>query len=292
MNILITGATGFLGSNLISNLIETSNISVITSSVSKFNEKYPNIIAYSYDDLYQKNINFNKINCIIHCGFARNSDPFKLAESLNFTSELVMQSKASNVNKFINISSQSVYDQSRKEPAKETDIVKPKSLYAMAKYASEKIVESNFKNTNITYTSIRLASLTGDGFEYRMTDRFVKNVINNKPIKINGGGRQIISYLDGTKCAEIIIQFIKLPILPEKCNLGTENYYTLNEIIDIIKNTGGKYGYIPKVEITETDDFINSSLNIDVLKSYLSTDLKWNLIENIDNLYKKYMRVK
>jgi len=291
MNVLITGATGFLATNILNKLPSTFNVFAITSAPNFISDKYDNVQCYTYSDLYSNNIEFDKFECIIHCGFARNSNPIHLAESLNFTNKLVSQVPKNSTMNFINISSQSVYDSQRKEIANEESLVKPLTLYAMAKYSSEKIIESNFDKTNINYTNLRLASLTGEGFEYRLTDKFVKSIINNQPIIINGGGNQVISYLDGYKAAEIIYEIIRISEknkIPEVCNVGVKDNYRLIELARVCQKIGIEYGYLPQIEVVNSEDFSNNSLDVGLLSELVNINLDWDLDRNIRELFEKY----
>ncbi|MCO4096701.1 SDR family oxidoreductase [Macrococcoides canis] len=288
MNLLITGASGFLGSNLISIIPKNENISVITSSPEKFKNIDFNVNCYSYSDLYEDKIDFDNIDCVIHCGFTRTSEPDKLAESINFTSKLVELSSKSKLKRFINISSQSLYNPKREVPAKETDKVVPTNLYAMAKYSCEVIVSSLLKNSTINHTSIRLASLTGVGFEFRLTDRFVKNVINAKDLSINGNGNQVISYMDGKLAAKVLLELIyKEEKLPELLNVGVENSVRLKEVVSTIVDNARYYNFTPNVEIVDSDDYMNLSLNVNELKKLVDIDLYWDLNKNINEIFER-----
>ena len=286
MNILVTGASGFLGNIIVNKLKNDHQIILITSKKEHFNEN--EYIIYDYNDLYDKNINFKEIDYIIHCGFARSSEPSNLVDSINFTTELVKQSSISKIKGFIHISSQSVYDAQRKEPATEDDVPKPNSKYGLAKYCCERIVESNLEKHNIQFTNLRLGSLTGENFTYRLTHRIVKSLINDGSININGKGNQVISYLEGRVAADMIISLIDYDQWSTIYNIGSSNSYTLSEIANTIISVGSKYGYKGLLNIEDTDDYVNLSLDTTKFNHKTNISHWWDLESNIIEIFNLY----
>ena len=69
------------------------------------------------------------------------------------------------------------------------------------------MLDTIFRDSDTRYTSIRLASLIGPGFDIRVVSKFVKSAFENKTIKIVGG-KQIFEFLDVRDAAGALISLI------------------------------------------------------------------------------------
>lgn len=263
--VLVSGASGLLGNELVNQLLNDSNYKVIalTSQVDKLAKQYnhENLLVLHIDDWIDTIDSNVEIDAFINCAFPRSSKPDQLAKGLVFTENIIKDTVSLGVKSIINISSQSVYSQKEKTVTDESLTVAPESLYGMAKYASERIVHTicETKNEKIYYTNIRLASLTGRDFDVRMTNRFVKSALTNQPITINGGG-QSISYLEVRDAAAALISMIDVEASEWKTeyNLGNNESFTLLELTDIIQETA-KQQSISDVEVIVNEGQANFS---------------------------------
>src|SRR5699024_3411692 len=143
--ILVSGASGLLGNELVNQLLNERNYKIIALTsqkhklVDQFNGK--NILVLQINDWVEEIDSDVKIDTFINCAFPRSSDPGQLAQGLKFTENIISDAVSLNVKSIINISSQSVYSQKEKAVIDESLTVAPESLYGMAKYACERIVK-------------------------------------------------------------------------------------------------------------------------------------------------------
>lgn len=284
MKILISGAGGFLGSEVIRQLLDRGNYDVFayTSQKDKLKAKFSNnnnLTCFDYEDWKNENIPFDEIDVLINCAFARTSDGKELASSLDFTNEFMSDAASGGVGGIINLSSQSVYSQTREFAATESTTVIPESLYAVTKYSTELLISNICKNFNVPYTNLRLASLVGQGFDVRLTNRFIKSAINGETIKIIGG-RQIISYMDVRDAADGLIALASVDpyIWKPIYNFGVEESYRLPQIAEIVKKIA--YEFISEsvnVEVKEGKDFLNLSLDCTSFYADTSWKPKYNM---------------
>src|SRR5699024_2823188 len=234
---------------------------------------------------------FNEqVDILINCAFPRSSKPEELALGIPFTEQLIKDSIDFGIQNIINISSQSVYTQKDKEDVTEESNVQPESLYGMTKFACERVVALLCEKHNINYSNIRLGSLTGLNFDARMTNRFVKKAINGELITINGGNQKI-SYLDVRDAATGLIKMIKQnpnnwrPIY----NLGNQSYFTLIELIDIIKEKAKKNDLNNlDIKISEGDSNYNNIMNNTCFYEQFSFKPEFSLNKIIDELFEEY----
>ena len=264
MNILISGAGGFLGSQLIGQLLKKGNDKILayTSNPKKLMDRFDNHKDLSsYDN--KEDLPFNKVDILINCAFARTSDGRELASSLDFTNEFISFAAENGVGGVINISSQSVYSQKRKLAASESTSVIPESLYGVTKYATEILISNICENTNVPYTHLRLGSLAGQGFNARLTNRFIKSAIKGLTIKIVGG-KQIISYMDVRDAASGLVAMTSLKPNEWKpvYNFGTEESHRLPEIAELVKKIAPEFiSNEVNIEVEEGENFMNLSMD-------------------------------
>ena len=158
--VLVTGATGFFGKEIVSQLLKKGDYSVIAVSgrhadTSGFIQEHPRLTRCSSSDLFSKS--FPGIDTVVNCAFARSNDCTLLVQSLDFTECLIKRLRELGAKSTINISSQGVYKRLPVgELSHEESPILPIDLYSMTKYATEKMfLSSSLPNV----TNVRLGSL-------------------------------------------------------------------------------------------------------------------------------------
>jgi len=167
--ILITGATGFLGSRLVEKISTIKGLEILATGRTL---KTPNIsnksnLEYVLGNL--EDIKFidsltNGVDAIIHTAALSsqmgNPKDFH-STNIEVTKHLLIAAKAKRVKKFIFISSPSVYFRFKHQlELKESDILpKPINSYSYSKREAEKLVESS----GIPYVILRPRALIGRG---------------------------------------------------------------------------------------------------------------------------------
>lgn len=194
-NIVITGASGVVATELISQLNQASAdyfIYAITTHYNHLRKRYSNntnIECLDLEEFAKKKVH---IDVVLHCAFARNGDGKQISSSLQYTQILLDIIKEKEVDYFVYISSQSVYDGNVPSPRDEKCPISPNSIYALGKYAGELLTDSSLSKTSIRYTSLRLASV---GNSARFLNVFVTRAMAESPIIVMGGGQKT-SFID------------------------------------------------------------------------------------------------
>ena len=156
-NILVTGASGLLGSHIVKHLLEQDChiiVSILPEEKSTYHPLEGVEVIFNNDILVG---NLPHISTVINCAFGRRNQAQDLASAIDFTQKLINGFKLAHVDSIINISSQGVY---KRLPVGELSVedspIEPIDLYSMTKYAVEKTFEtSGLANV----TNIRLASI-------------------------------------------------------------------------------------------------------------------------------------
>ena len=269
--VVITGASGFLCYELVRELSADSDIklAVVTSKTEEAAERFEkyDVEIYHNKDLLDGNILKGYSDCLIHTDFCRQDDGRKLAESLQF-SEKVFRIAAESKVGVINISSQAVYgmDRSGTLPGESSSMC-PEYLYAMAKAASELLLESVMENCaeRVPYTNIRMAALIGPGYfiPQNILYKFIMNALNGDKISIVGG-KQKFSFLDVRDAAQALGRMITAGQTKWKTiyNLGhtgqTDIVYMAETVNGCMVSLG--LNRVP-IQIKEEDIFINAGMD-------------------------------
>lgn len=284
--VLITGASGYLGHHLVKSFVERGDTKIIAIGgrpEDKVNPLPDNPLVqfYTLDRLFIDQ--FDDIDTVINCAFARSNDATLLAQAFDFTEMLIHRLEDLKVKSVINLSSQGVYKRLPKgELSVENSPIEPVDLYSMAKYASEKL----FSVSDIPYvTNIRLASLM---MPQRFLFFFVQKAVHGEKFMVTAPN-QYAALLDVTDAASGLVAVTTLP--HEKrfnvYNLGIGTQYSLLEYANSVKSIGEKFGYTVEYEIA--DNIIESNAGMDCSKLMKDTGWKPTILkdEMITNLYKK-----
>ncbi len=274
-NILITGATGFLATELINQLQHTNyNVFALSSSkekvIAKFGQK---VETYNLDEWENGVLPLETMDVVIHCAFARAyKGGQEIAKSLLFTEKLFSRVIESKVSALINISSQEVYGKIPPIWREELEVA-PNTIYGTAKYYSELLAISLSENKSTHVTSIRLAGLLSAYTESRMVNKFVDNAFSNQPLRIVDG-KLTFSQLDVRDAVSGIIELLKVDFQNWRpiYNLGFTQSYSIQEIADVVKEVARSYNR--DVEILKEPSDTNIEIKLDSSVFYTQTGWK------------------
>lgn len=279
-NILITGASGLLGSHVVKHLLK-QDCHIIVSILPEEKLTYQPLEGVEVilnDDIFTGNL--PHISTVVNCAFARSNQAQDLASAIDFTQKLINGFKLAHVDSVINISSQGVYKRLPVgELSSEDSPIEPIDLYSMAKYAVEKTFEtSGLANV----TNIRLASIN---MKQRFLYNFVQKAKNHETITINSPA-QYASILDVEDAAEALARLALLPEQQRKSiyNIGTGNQTSLIEFVELVNTIGEKYNAHAQT-VVQDNGTINTA-GMDIVS--ISTDCDWSpcitneiMIENL-----------
>ena len=289
MKIAITGAGGFLGTELLKQLSQKKDITVYAFSFDFERERRTHIKSENIIDIDNSEahtFDYSKVDVLINCAFPRNVEGTGFSEGLVFIQKVIEKAANDKVGSVINISSQSVYDQSRTQPADENAEIVLGTKYAVGKYWSELFVNSLCRN--IRHTNLRMASLIGAGFDQRITNKFAKQIIDGKQLTVLGG-EQRFGYLDVRDAASGIIKVaLSNGDWDEAYNLGNNASYTLIDIAQTAVTVGRELGYDIK-NIDEKKDTAdsnqNSALDCRLFQNRFAWKANHNLTETLTSIY-------
>ncbi|WPC39145.1 GDP-mannose 4,6-dehydratase (plasmid) [Brachyspira hyodysenteriae] len=279
MNILLTGVAGFIGSNLLDELLENKDNTVI--GIDNLNDFYDplikqnniknninnkNFIFYNIDLLntleLKKIFENNKIDNVIHLagygGVRPSIENPKLYIDNNIVATLNILECMKNhkIQKLVYASSSSVYGNSKETIFKETlNVSEPISPYAMTKKACEELCYTYHKLYNIKVISLRFFTVYGKRQRPDLAiSKFTKLILENNSIPVFGDGSTMRDYTYIEDIVSGIISAIEYNKTNyEIINLGGGEPINLERMIKTIETVLGKKAIINRMEMQKGD---------------------------------------
>jgi dTDP-glucose 4,6-dehydratase len=254
MIVLVTGGAGFIGCNLVRRLLkEGAKVRVFDNFSTGKRENLAdingNIEIFEGDlrDFAQVLEATKGIEIIFH--EAALPSVIRSVKAPNTTSEvnitgtlnLLEASKVNKVKKIIYASSSSIYGDSLILPKKEDMIPNPLSPYGVSKIAGEHYMKVSHHLYGIKTIILRYFNVYGPyqdpTSEYSgVIARFITAFLRNKPITIYGDGEQSRDFTYVDDVVDVNIIAANASISGEVFNVAGGNKYTLNQMVEILKD--------------------------------------------------------
>lgn len=233
--ILITGASGFLGFRAIEYLIEQSNFLIIAAARTRRDERMitSDRVQYFFGDLteeyYVQSLFKSPIFAVVNC--ASLSAPWGkkstfITENLTTQERLIEASIKGNVNRFIYISTPSIYvnHKDRLNITEEAALFPSVNWYSWSKQCAEKILRSS----GLTHIILRPRALVGRG-DTIIFPRLIRAHKSGK-LKMMGSGSNICDITGVVNVAHAIYRSLEVE---EKSALNQDYNITNDEPINL-----------------------------------------------------------
>jgi UDP-glucose 4-epimerase len=269
MNILVTGGAGYIGSNIVLELLKKKHNVVIIDNLTNSSYKRINILKklsknlflfYKADCRHFKKISYifskHKFECVIHlAGLKSIQDSIKFPKKYYYanvlsTKNVLKAMKIFKVKKIIFSSSASVYGEPRYLPIDEEHRAKPLNPYAKTKLISEKLIKKFCKiNKSNIGVCLRYFNPLGSDYSNLLSDNFgysknlypsflrsikkKKNFIiygNNFKTKDGTAVRDFIHISDLVNAHVSLLDYHKKNF--DIFNIGTGKGYTVLEVVN------------------------------------------------------------
>ena len=308
--ILITGATGFIGTQIVLSLAKASmeyNLNTKIILLVRSKEKAKNIfyeqLKFANIKLLQQDINkkikYNgNVDYIIHTASNTSSKSFvdtpveTISTTIDGTKNILEFAKVKKVKSIVFLSSMEVYGEINSEtPLKEDNLGKlelqnERNSYSQAKRLAENLCYSYFKEYNIPVKTARLCQIIGANIPYndsRVFAQFARNVIEKKDIVLFTDGSTTRNYCYITDCVTAIFTILQKGKSGESYNVANqEAICSIKEIAEnLLRNTDLKIKY----------ETLKSNIYPSNCKLFLSTDklqtLGWQAQVSLEEMLSK-----
>lgn len=253
MDYLVTGAAGFIGSNVAEKLLSSGNrVTTIDNLSTGKTENLPEGIRFVKGNVYDKDIlgqmEDMRFDAIIHIagqssGEVSFEDPeYDLNTNTLSTLLLLQLCKKTGCKKFIYASSMSVYGDAVNELVTEETQPVPKSFYAVGKFASEQYMRI-FSEYGIQCTVLRFFNVFGVGqnlenMKQGMASIYLAQALNSGHIVIKGAGNRFrdFVYIDDVVSAVEAVLHRKGNDF-EVFNVSNKRKIFVSEIVEYIESS-------------------------------------------------------
>ncbi|MBU78934.1 MAG: LPS biosynthesis protein WbpP [Flavobacteriales bacterium] len=315
--VLVTGAAGFIGSNLSEYLLEKGFEVIGLDNFSTGHEK--NLIVLNKNKNFrflQGDIrNFDtclevskEVSFVLHqaaLGSVPRSikDPLTTNEvNINGFLNILEASRQNSVKRFIYAASSSTYGDSKALPKVEENIGKPLSPYAITKYVNELYAEIYSNAYGIETIGLRYFNVFGrrqdpNGAYAAVIPKFIAQFLNGQSPVINGDGSysRDFTYIDNVLQMNHLVMLTKnSAAINQVFNTAVGDQTTIKEMAEVIKRGLTNY----KKEISEIPikfgpkrlgDIPHSKASIEKGISYLNYRPSHNFKVGIENYIKWFM---
>ena len=287
MTILITGANGLIGSDLVKKLSNKHKIYGIYRTKNDEVKKIKNVTWIKYD--LKKNFK-KKLKpspkFIIHCAVAqealKKSTSDYIVSNVTILKNIANYAKDNKVKLIINLSSIDVYGDVKKNLLDENYLPQNQNTYGLTKLLSEQMLYSQ----KINFINIRLPGVLCEPFQKKFTRPWLNNVFNKMQKNQNIVAHNIKSKFNSVIDTEEIEKFVKFLIKKDITIRDTFNFVSLKPIVlkDIFNMAKKKLN--SKSKITEIKDYKSNSFYISSKK--LEQELKYKT-QSTKNIIEKYL---
>lgn len=250
--ILLTGATGFLGSHILRSLLRQGYSVIVTKRLTSDTWRIKDLldkvtVCNDKLDELEKIFAKNTIDFVIHLAthYAKKDNleelPAMIDSNITFPTLLLELSKKYNVRSFINTGTFFEYE-SCSSPINEDKTISPFNLYAKTKVAFEEILKTYSKYMAIS--TFKIFSPYGEKDNNKLIPMVITKGLSNKTISLSGGHQS----LDFIYVSDIVNAYLALlkklsnedfasPY--QVFNLGTGQAISVRDLVNIIEKSIG-----------------------------------------------------
>ena len=306
--LLVTGAGGFIGSNMVKYLLENTEHSIVGVDTFENGENNRNFIEnlssinsrFTFIEESFTETDLTQIDVVFHFA-ATPRVSYSVEEPLitnenNVTKTLVLLENCvrSKVKRFVFSSSSSVYGNVDNFPTNEQELTGPISPYALQKLTMEKYCKLYSELYNLDTVSLRYFNVYGpnqyaDNAYATVICAWIKGYIQNEPIRLDGTGKQSrdFSYVKDVCQANYLVGVYGENLKGEVYNVAHNRNTDLNTLLELIKDMSNNKDLTIKKESFRVGDVFKTHADINKIKK-LNFTPEIHIREGVELTYKWY----
>jgi nucleoside-diphosphate-sugar epimerase len=287
MRYLVTGGAGFIGSNLVDELVRRGHSVTVLDDLSTGKESNLDSVRSKIDfrigsiiDLATVQSACKGADYVIHLA-ARASVPKSVEDpietntvNIDGTLNVLVAARDAKVRRFVYAASSSAYGESPALPKTEMMLAEPISPYGVTKYVGELYAQVFGRVYGLENASVRYFNVFGPRQDPRsqysgVLSRFMYAIIHDQPPVIFGDGEQSrdFTYIDNV--VDETLRACEAPAASGKVfNGGTGARITLNQVIRLLQEITGQKIHA-KYEPPRTGDILHSQADISLARKVL-----------------------
>ncbi len=304
--IIVTGGSGFIGSNLVNYLIKKNyyviNIDKLTYSSSNYNKSGLPKKKYKFFKLdindrakFKDIIKKYKPVCIFNLAAETHVDrsidspqQFINANILGTFNilEAVRNSNKKKVKiKLVHISTDEVYGDIKTKKSNEKFPYNPSSPYSASKASADHLIKSYVKTYKLPAIISNCSNNYGPHqFPEKLIPKIISNILSNKPIPVYAKGQNSREWIYVNDHCEALYQIYKRGKFGESYNVGSninlKNINLVKKILNIFRKKGYKVGKKVKIKFVKDRPGHDFRYSLDSRKIY--KEIKWKSKTSID----------
>jgi nucleoside-diphosphate-sugar epimerase len=281
--VLVTGGTGFIGTELVEQLhVRGYEVTIL--------DRKDKPIGLDHVKYIQGELS-NPARCVMACGNqdyvihlaakARIPESFinpdeYFDSNVTGTRNILTAASAVGVRKFIYAGSSSVYGNNT-PPNKPNHKPDPLNYYAMSKLFGEHLCKQYKIMFNLNYNILRFFTVYSENQPTSLLfGKFAQMVKEGKPVTIHGDGEFKRDFIHVSDVASACIASMESKVKNDTFNVGTGTSISVNDVVDILKkyapdleaiNVDKPRGYAPETlaDISKTKNLLNWSPKIEIV---------------------------
>lgn len=303
---IVTGGAGFIGSNIVKELVKRGEtVKVIDNLSTGYEKNFAEIndkvefVEGDIKDLEFLQKEFAGFDYVLHqaalCSVPRSiNDPIASnANNTDGTLNVLVAARDNKIKRVVYASSSSVYGDQELDYKVETLPIKPLSPYALNKYAAERYTQLFYEIYGLETVCLRYFNVFGpnqdpDSAYSAVIPLFIKAMLKGESPIIFGDGSQArdFTYVENNVEANILAA-TGAQGAGEVCNIACGESISLNELVGMInKNLGTDIK--PVYRESRQGDIKISKANIDKAKNILGYEPKVNFEEGLKKTIEWY----
>ncbi len=312
MRILVTGGAGFIGSNLVAQLLKDKRISfirVLDNLSTGYEQNIAALLRHPGFEFMKGDIRdyetclkaCNDIDLVSHqaaLGSVPRSvnDPLTTNDvNITGTLNIFTAAKEKNIRRVVYAASSSTYGDHPGLPKQEDHIGRPLSPYAVTKYVNELYAQVFADLYKMEFIGLRYFNIFGlqqspNGPYAAVIPLFAEALLNNKPPTINGDGSHSrdFTYVDNAVQANILSLFTANDkAVNQVYNIACGHQTSLSELFDVMKKEAGS-SLQPIHGPERTGDVKHSMADISKAKQLLGYEVKIPVEEGLRLTFQWY----